>query len=126
MGSRPSLPETWNIPETEEVIDQLFDSSEKPVVIYKHSYNCPTCIFTKSKAETIMDEYADRAGFWFVDVIANRAISNLIAEKSGVRHQSPQALVLHNGSVYWHASHGAITEEAIQSALDEVTPSATE
>lgn len=120
MGSRPELPETWKVPESEGEVENLF-SSKEPVVIYKHSYNCPTCIFTKTKAEAVMNEFSDKASFNFVDVISNRAVSNLIASKSGVRHESPQLLILHKGEVYWSASHGAIDDEAFGKALSELT-----
>lgn len=120
MGSRPELPDTWKVPESEGEVDSLF-TSEEAVVIYKHSYNCPTCIFTKTKAETVMEKFSDKASFHFVDVISNRAVSNLIASKSGIRHESPQLLILHKGEVYWSASHGAIDDEAFGKALRELT-----
>ena len=37
----------------------------------------------------------------------------------GVKHESPQAILFHNGEVVWHASHGAITVESLTRAIQE-------
>jgi len=47
-----------------------------------------------------------------------RALSSAIAEATGVRHQSPQAILLRDGEAVWDTSHGRITEEALGEALD--------
>ena len=49
-----------------------------------------------------------------MDVRAERPLSQLIAARTGVRHESPQIIILRNGAVVWSASHGDITAGAIQ------------
>jgi len=51
---------------------------------------------------------------YLVDVRAERPQSQLIAARAGVRHESPQIIILRRGSAVWSASHGAITAGAIQ------------
>jgi bacillithiol system protein YtxJ len=52
-----------------------------------------------------------------VNVSRDRAVSRAIEARTGVRHESPQALVLRGGQAVWDASHFAITAEAVQGVL---------
>ena len=114
-GGKPMISEKWNIPESESDIDTILSAGTH--VIYKHSFSCATCMFSKIKVEEVLEEYADKVGFHFVDVRANRTISNLIAEKTGVSHESPQAIILKGGEVFDHKSHGSITKKMIEEAF---------
>jgi bacillithiol system protein YtxJ len=42
-----------------------------------------------------------------------------VAVTTGVRHQSPQAILLRDGRAVWNGSHGGITAEALERALAE-------
>ena len=53
-----------------------------------------------------------------IEIQNAREVSNAVAEKTGVRHESPQALLLRDGEVVWNASHGAITVESLAGALE--------
>lgn len=52
-----------------------------------------------------------------VRVIEERPVSLALAERVGVQHQSPQALLIKNGKVIWHDSHGRITAAALKAAV---------
>lgn len=108
----------WNIPETENDVEQIFDrSSEKPQLIYKHSNSCSICWFTKSEIEAASESILALADLHFVNVVKFRTISNLISAKSGIIHHSPQVLIIQNGEVVWNASHGRIRANAILEQL---------
>ena len=93
---------------TSEELENLFQQSFiAPVVLFKHSITCP--ISTNVYAEI---SEAD-AEINLVVVQKTRNISDSIAEKTGIRHESPQAIVLKNGKAIYHASHYDITEEEI-------------
>jgi bacillithiol system protein YtxJ len=49
--------------------------------------------------------------------VADRTLARALAERTGVRHQSPQLLYLERGVVRWHLSHGEITTEAVRRRL---------
>ena len=53
-----------------------------------------------------------------VKVIESRPVSNQIAKDLEVEHQSPQAIVLSEKKVLWHASHGTITKQRIKDGLN--------
>ena len=120
MGAGTELNALWNVPETTEEIDSLFMHGAGISIIYKHSYSCSVSVFAKSRVETILEHASPKATFYFVDVRQNRPVSNYIAEKSGIRHESPQLLIIQKGDVVWHGSHHQVTAEAVTGFLNEV------
>jgi len=54
---------------------------------------------------------------YLVDVRAQRSMSQQIAVRSGVEHESPQVIVFQRGVVVWSASHDDITAEALARCL---------
>jgi bacillithiol system protein YtxJ len=90
-------------------------------IIYKHSKTCSLCSWSNDK----LGELADQDGITLelVDVIAPRALSQQIEAQFGVRHESPQILIIEDGRVLWHAT-GAPTAappgevDALLRALD--------
>jgi len=53
----------------------------------------------------------------YLDLLTFRSVSNYIAEKAGVYHQSPQVLLFKAGKVVMDASHHAIKVEGIKKVL---------
>jgi len=117
IGGRPELSENWKLPDADDYVKSLLKPNSGTQVIYKHSYNCAVCIFSKIKVEEVMGKLSEKADFHFVDVVKNRDVSKKIATETGVGHESPQVLVLKNGSVYWHASHSAIDKDQLEEAI---------
>ena len=119
--SGEGLAEYWSVPEEASQIAKVIeDSADRPQLIYKHSYRCSTCMFAKNRIEEIAERIKEQADLHFVDVVNSRPISNRIAEKLDVRHESPQLLLVHQGEAVWHESHGQITSEAIFAELEKV------
>jgi bacillithiol system protein YtxJ len=88
------------------------------VLLFKHSPVCPISAralgeYKRWKAEVTA------APTLFVDVIADRPTARGIAERTSVRHQSPQAILFERGKAIWHASHDAITAAALHAAWAE-------
>jgi bacillithiol system protein YtxJ len=54
-------------------------------------------------------------------VVVQRArdVSNEIESRTGVRHESPQAIILRNGKAVWNASHWSVTADAVEQALQQ-------
>lgn len=110
--------ENWNVIEQNSEIDQIIDdSSNKAQLLYKHSDRCSVCMFTKSELEQSAEIITANAKMHFVDVIRSREVSDYIAEKLGVQHESPQAILVKDGEVVWHESHGAIKGEKVRKVI---------
>ena len=92
-------------------------SNEKPVMILKHSTRCPVSSAAHQEFETYAEGAAGRGiACRIVLVVENRALSRDIASSLGVRHQSPQAILLKNGKALWHDSHDRVTVETLKAA----------
>jgi bacillithiol system protein YtxJ len=102
--------------DSEAVLDRLM--AEETALLYKHSTRCPTCSQTKRHIIRLMKSQPELP-VYIVDVLADRSISQQAARRLGVRHESPQAIVLRNGKAIWHASHYGVRRSAIEQALGE-------
>ncbi len=93
-------------------------SEHLPVVIFKHSTRCSISSMALSRLERAWDfEENEAPAMYFLDLIAYREISNQIAQDLGVRHESPQMILLENGRAVYDSSHSAISAEGLREAL---------
>ena len=102
-------------------IDQLgeiiFNSNEKPAVIFKHSTRCSVSRMALKQFENEFDA-AEGVTPYFLDLIAYREISNEIANRFNVHHESPQILLIKDGQSVYDASHSEIDAEALKSKVE--------
>jgi bacillithiol system protein YtxJ len=82
-------------------------SSEKPVLIFKHSTRCSVSRMVLKQFESEFD-LENQVTPYFLDLLEHRDVSNAIAEQFKVVHQSPQLLLIKNGMSVYDASHSAI------------------
>ncbi len=109
---------TWKILQTEEELTALTAaSSEKPVVIFKHSTSCSISAMAKNRMERSWQVPTEKADVYYLDLIAHRNVSNKIAEDFGVIHASPQVLVIKNGEAVYDNSHYGIDATAISKVI---------
>lgn len=95
-----------------EELENLFQkSADAPVILFKHSITCPISTNVFAEVSELNSEIN------LVVMQEARNISNLIAEKTGIRHESPQAIVLRDGKAIYHASHYDITAEEVSEKL---------
>lgn len=102
----------WKTLESEKDFNNIIEQSkQKTQVIFKHSTRCSISSMAKGRLErSIVPEGID---FHYLDLIANRNISNMVAEKLNVYHESPQILVIKNGECVFDESHNAISMDEI-------------
>lgn len=93
-------------------------SNEKPQLIYKHSHRCSVCFVAKGTLEQAAERIQAKADMHFVNVVNSREASNVITSELDVRHESPQVILIDDGEVVWHASHGSINAETLLDHLD--------
>jgi bacillithiol system protein YtxJ len=91
-------------------------SSVKPIVIFKHSTRCSISRMALKQFERQydLDETVDA---FFLDLIAHRDVSNEIANKFNVYHESPQLILIKNGKAVYDVSHSDIDAEALKSKI---------
>lgn len=92
-------------------------SYRKPQWVFKHSTRCGTSLHALDRVEQQGDALTEKADCYYLDLLNYRAISNAIAEEWAVPHQSPQAILLKDGKVAYHASHYTIQPQKMLELL---------
>lgn len=87
-------------------IDALLN--QETILVFKHSTACPVSWAAHMQVMKFADQHPDFP-LRIVPVIQERPASNKIAELTGVRHESPQVILLREGKVINALSHGSIT-----------------
>ena len=97
--------------EDRTALEELIARSQNaPVVLFKHSLTCPI----SARAYRQMQAYEGEVAL--VIVQRAREVSREVEARTGVRHESPQVIILRGGKVAWSASHFDITAEAVAQA----------
>ena len=102
-----------------ELDDLLKLSSSRPVWLFKHSLICPISAGAWQEFEKFAAKHSDRALIGVIEIQRARELSREVAKRTGVRHESPQALLIRDGLPVWHASHWEITEQALDEAAED-------
>jgi bacillithiol system protein YtxJ len=98
-------------------LEELLERSKtNPVLIFKHSTQCPISAYSYKEFKAFADSSSELA-CGLVLVIENRSLSNTIAERLQVRHESPQAIIVKDGRATWHASHWSVTTDSLSEAV---------
>jgi len=87
-------------------------------VLYKHSPICPTSSLARDEMVVLMGRRP--VPVYLLDVVRHRLLSRTLAERLGVAHASPQAIILRDGVGVWHRSHFDIQAEVVARALDHL------
>ena len=111
------LVEMRSIPELNEA---LAESETRPVLFFKHSLTCPI----SSRAFNELQSYIDNAGaglsYKLIVVQTARSVSNEIASKLRLEHETPQVILVRNGREVWSASHYEVTAAALKEAIGKI------
>ncbi|WP_139855152.1 bacillithiol system redox-active protein YtxJ [Aequorivita sinensis] len=92
----------------EQLDDLVAQSKTKPVAIFKHSTRCGVSRGVLKMFEKNYSLNDDQLKLYFLDLLQNRDISNEIATRFKVNHESPQLIVIKDGVVVHHDSHNGI------------------
>jgi len=103
----------------ESQLDEIVKESEgKTVLIFKHSTSCSISNMSLNRFTRGWEqEYSDKLKPYYLDLLSFRNVSNAVADRFGVHHQSPQVVLIKNGNVVHEASHMAISFDAIKREL---------
>lgn len=99
-----------------ETLDKLItDSQNGPIVIFKHSNSCGISSAAYREMEKLENEVN------LLEVQSARDVSRELADLTGIRHESPQVIVLKDGKAVWNASHFEVKAAAVMRALESHT-----
>ncbi len=106
--------------DTEESFNDVFQRSlEEPIIIFKHSLTCPISSVIRRRILQLGKD-ADPP-VYEVAVQSSRSLSLKLERDLGIRHESPQAILLHQQKPIYDASHGRIKVDDIREAVAQVS-----
>lgn len=104
----------WKKIESEEDLKNALENSfNQRIAIFKHSTSCFISKTVLRNFEKEIENLDQKVELYFLDLLKYRSISNKIAEDLGVRHESPQLIVIENGKAINSASHQHISADQI-------------
>lgn len=119
IGSRSADTQVSEDSSFDEIVEKLADGNQ--LLIFKVSPRCFTSLMIEKKFDKWYLEHKDNnLKLVKINVITQRALSNMIAEKYKIIHESPQLIWLdHNEKVIWYGSHFSITAEVLDKLLNK-------
>jgi bacillithiol system protein YtxJ len=92
-------------------------SDRQYVLLFKHSTTCPISHMAKMRLESKWDHVEETVDAYYLDLKTYRNISNEIAERFDVHHESPQVLLIKDGTCIYDASHMDITVDELNETI---------
>ncbi|QDO95578.1 bacillithiol system redox-active protein YtxJ [Formosa sediminum] len=106
QSEKPSLP--WKALVSESQVDSIVEASKSNTqLIFKHSTRCGISRMVLSQFEKAYNPDLN-IDMYFLDLLQHRELSRAVADTLNVYHESPQLIIIKNGVVVKHASHGEI------------------
>jgi bacillithiol system protein YtxJ len=98
-----------------EQFDEMDEiSTTKSVVIFKHSTRCSISRMALKQFDAAFNYPEEKIDWYLLDLLNHRDLSNEIAHRYNVTHQSPQILVIQNGKAVFNASQDNIAAEDLK------------
>jgi bacillithiol system protein YtxJ len=98
----------------------LQQSQGEALLLFKHSTSCQISAKAFSEFQSYVNSKPEGLLFAMVRVIEERPLSQEIARRLGVKHESPQLLLIQQGKVVWHDSHWRITQAKINEVIGNI------
>jgi bacillithiol system protein YtxJ len=100
-------------------VNQIDEIKKQPgySLIFKHSTRCSVSMMAKRRFEMDWAVIPEDTNLYFLDLISHRNISAEVAEKFQVHHESPQILLIKDGSCVLDASHGDISADEVAEVI---------
>lgn len=111
--SKPNI--EWRHLKEMSQLDEIIEASKsRPQLIFKHSTRCGV---SSTVLRQFDGQWSHNAKItpWQLDLIVFRNISNDIADRFGIQHQSPQIIVVVNGQALMHVSHSPLSSQDLDS-----------
>jgi bacillithiol system protein YtxJ len=101
----------------DELEAAIAESCERPVFLFKHSRSCGVSCEALDELHAHVERAGGQAGYKLITVQSHRRLSEEAATRLGIRHETPQAILLREGRPVWSASHFRITKGQLDGVL---------
>jgi bacillithiol system protein YtxJ len=107
-----------NLHTVDELDAAIAESRQRLVLLFKHSRTCGISCEALDELHMHLSERAEHVSYKLITVQSHRPVSDAAATRLGVRHETPQAILLKDGEPVWCASHFRITNRELRRAID--------
>ena len=97
----------------DELEAAIAESRERPVLLFKHSRTCGISCEALDELHAHVEGADVEATYKLITVQSHRTLANEAAARLGIRHETPQAILLRDGRAVWTASHFRITKRQL-------------
>jgi bacillithiol system protein YtxJ len=101
----------------DELDAAIAESQQRPVLLFKHSRTCGISCEALDELHAHLSEPPPHARYKLITVQSHRPVSDAAATRLGIRHETPQAILLRAGRPVWSASHFRITARELAKAI---------
>jgi bacillithiol system protein YtxJ len=106
--------------DVESVDAAIAESRDRPVLLFKHSRYCGVSCEALDELQSHIDSQAEASvAYKMVTVQTHRSVSDAISQRLGIRHETPQAILLRGGKAVWNASHFRITSRHLNQVVSD-------
>lgn len=102
----------------DELEAAIVESRERPVLLFKHSRTCGISCEALDELHAHVEDATPQAAYKLITVQSHRRLSEETAARLGIRHETPQAILLRDGRPVWNASHFRITKRQLDQVLE--------
>lgn len=95
----------------------IAESSERPVLLFKHSRYCGVSREALDELQLHIDRADGPVAYKMITVQTHRPVSDAVARLLGLRHETPQAILLRDGKMVWNAAHFRITATELDDVM---------
>jgi bacillithiol system protein YtxJ len=112
-----SMSRLSHLSDLDELEAAIAESRERPVLVFKHSRTCGISCEALDELRTHVERAERGVSYKVITVQSHRGVSDEAALRFGIRHQTPQAILLRDGRPVWNASHFRITAEHLDTIV---------
>jgi bacillithiol system protein YtxJ len=102
----------------DELEAAIAESCERPVLLFKHSRTCGISCEALDELHAHVETADPQAVYKLITVQSHRGLSDQAAKRLGIRHETPQAILLRDGRPVWTASHFRITKQQLDQVVE--------
>ncbi len=107
-----------DLADIDELEAAIAESRQRPVLLFKHSRTCGISAEALDELRAHAGDGELRAAYKMITVQSHRGLSDEAAARFGIRHETPQAILLRDGRAVWNASHFRITRRRLDAAIN--------
>lgn len=111
------MPNLTHLHDIDSLDAAIAESRERPVLVFKHSRSCGISCEALDELHAHIQVGGVDASYKVITVQSHRVVSEAAAERFGLRHETPQAILIRDGRVAWNASHFRITADELSRIL---------